>query len=190
MVCLRLRWRRVSWGIMINNLHHRCLHTGLLQSLKACRLLSHWGLRQFRQFVNCQSNHWSQIFGVTRLNVCWVYCCILLWVFNCAHHWTRWWVWLSGHVLGWLASVLCILPWFWQSVTPSHCYIVLPGNFGYAIETATMSLRDFRKPASQLLNMRILTRLVIFAVWSFLRPFFKLGHSNLVQLEHSTHWLT
>ena len=34
------------------------------------------------------------------------------------------------------------------------------------------------------LNMHILTQLLIFAFWSFLRPFFKLEPSNLVQLGH------
>ena len=38
--------------------------------------------------------------------------------------------------------------------------------------------------------MRILTRLLIFTFWSILRPFFKLEHLNLVQLEHLIHWLT
>ena len=33
------------------------------------------------------------------------------------------------------------------------------------------------------LNMCILTQLLIFALWSFPRRFFKLEHSNLVQLE-------
>ena len=33
-------------------------------------------------------------------------------------------------------------------------------------------------------NMCILTWLLIFAFWSILRPFFKLEHPNLVQLEH------
>ena len=36
------------------------------------------------------------------------------------------------------------------------------------------------------LNMHILTQLLIFAFWSFLRPFFKLEPSNLVQLGHLT----
>ena len=33
-------------------------------------------------------------------------------------------------------------------------------------------------------NMCILTQLLIFTFWSFLRPFFKLEPSNLVQLKH------
>ena len=34
------------------------------------------------------------------------------------------------------------------------------------------------------LDMRILTQFLIFALWSFLGPFFKLEPSSLVQLEH------
>ena len=36
-------------------------------------------------------------------------------------------------------------------------------------------------------NMRILTQLLIFTCWSFLKPFCKLEPSNLVQLKHWTH---
>ena len=43
---------------------------------------------------------------------------------------------------------------------------------------------------SSSLNMRMITRLLIFAFWSLLRLFFKLELSNLVRLGHLTHSLT
>ena len=45
------------------------------------------------------------------------------------------------------------------------------------------TLDVFEKQHRSSLNMCILTQLVIFAFWSFLRPFFKLRRSNLVQLK-------
>ena len=46
------------------------------------------------------------------------------------------------------------------------------------------ALGAFKNQHSSSLNMCILTQFLIFAFWSFLRPYIKLEPSNLVQLEH------
>ena len=52
------------------------------------------------------------------------------------------------------------------------------------------TLDAFENQHRSSLNMCIYTQLLIFALWSFLRPVFKLEQSNLVQLEDLTNLLT
>ena len=48
------------------------------------------------------------------------------------------------------------------------------------------TLDAFENKHHSSLYMRIITQLLIFALWSFLKPFFKLEQSNLVHLEDLT----
>ena len=69
----------------------------------------------------------------------------------------------------------------WLSTRVTACRI----NFNFTdIIHLVRSIHDTGNGSCSSLNMHILTQLLIFAFWSFLRPFFKVEPSNLIQLEH------
>ena len=68
----------------------------------------------------------------------------------------------------------------WLSMGVTTCRI----NFNFTdIMHLVCPIHDAGNGLCSSLNMCILTQLLIFTFWSFLRPFFKLEPSNLVQLE-------
>ena len=94
--------------------------------------------------------------------------------------------WRKSRIMVWHGSSICpsVLPSIdiWISIGVTTC----PTNFNFIgiIHLVHPQVQDTGNGPCSSLNTCTLTQWLIFAFWSFVRPFFKLEPSDLVLLEH------